>query len=68
MVVGSMHRTIRFCTLLALLCLALGQARAGTLNMQTAWVLKHLELNLLMLLRIHNTRLYMLFLMKKMLK
>ena len=32
MVVGSMHRTIRFCTLLALLCLALGQARAATLK------------------------------------
>ena len=32
MVVGLMHRFSRFCTLLALLCLALGQARAVTLK------------------------------------
>ena len=32
MVVGLMHRFPRFCTLLALLCLALGQARAVTLK------------------------------------
>ena len=32
MVVGLLHRFSRFCTLLALLCLALGQARAVTLK------------------------------------
>ena len=32
MVVGLMHRFFRFCTLLALLCLALGQAWAVTLK------------------------------------